>query len=300
MYVSSSFFFFFIGSFRWLQNPTLQAIYPLKSTLNIMRTRQPSLTPMPNVTAFGDADSGYAQLFYDGVEQFYCHADSCTQDVSDSDGSASWHCHNLQCTCRPNTTFCGGVPATDLTEPINGLVGDLDIECGAVDASTNSASCAFKQQTLQQLFGPDGLPLDGCTFGECVRQSVVDNGGNLTDSSSDQSTNGSSLSGGVIAGLAVVGGLVLLALLVLLWGLWLQRKARLSGLKDLDRRRVTLEWVNLTYVIPGSYDRTWGFRSKGGPGEKTILNALTGRVEPGQMMAILGPSGKYSLTRYAI
>ncbi|EKM83122.1 hypothetical protein AGABI1DRAFT_98017 [Agaricus bisporus var. burnettii JB137-S8] len=274
-----------------VNNPTLQAIYPLKSTLNIMRTRQPSLTPVPNVTAFGDTAEAYAQLFYDGVEQFYCHANSCTQEVDDSDGSAKWHCSNLRCTCRPDTTFCGGVPVSDLTIPINGLVGDLDIECGAVDASTNLASCIFKQATLEQLFGPNGLPLDGCTFGECVRQSVIDNGGNLTDTISDGNENGSSLNGGVIAGLAVVGGLVLLALLVLLWGLWAQRKARLSGLKDLDRRRVTLEWTNLTYIVPGSYDRTfWSFGSKGGH-EQTILNALTGRVEPGQMMAILGPSG---------
>ncbi|KAJ3570120.1 hypothetical protein NP233_g4613 [Leucocoprinus birnbaumii] len=276
------------------QNPTLQAIYPLKSTLNIMRTRQPSLTPLPNVTGFGDPNTIYAQLFYDGVEQFYCHADSCTQDVNDSDGSASWHCNNLHCTCRPNTTFCGGVPASDLTSPINGLVDTLDIDCAAVDPSNHSASCTFKQETLVSLFGADGLPLNGCTFGECVQQSVINNGGNLTDPSSSGSTNsGPELSGGVIAGLAVVGGLVLLALLTLLWGLWVQRRARLSGMKDIDRRRVPIEWLDLTYIVPASHSPSFGWFNKGSGdnGDKTILNALSGRVNPGQMMAILGPSG---------
>lgn len=261
-----------------------------------MRTRQPRLSPLPNVTAFGESATVYAQLFYDGVEQFYCRADTCTQEVNDSDGSANWRCNNLQCTCRSGTTFCGGVPASDLTSPINGLVDTLDIECAAVNASTNSASCRFKQKTLQSLFGPNGLTLDGCTFGECVRQSVIDNGGNLTDATSnEQDANGSSLGGGVIAGLAVVGGLVFLALLTLLWGLWLQRKARFSGFKDIDRRRVALEWADLTYIVPGSHNNTfWGWIGRngdGGNGEKTILNALSGRVEPGQMMAILGPSG---------
>lgn len=260
-----------------------------------MRTRQSSLTPLPNTTAFGDAATIYAQLFYDGIEQFYCHADSCTQEVNDSDGSAGWHCNNLQCTCRPGATFCGGMPAMDLTSPINGLIGTLDIDCGAVNASTNSASCKFNQKTLQALFGPGGLTLDGCTFGECVRQSVIDNGGNLTDATTPVDSGGSGLSGGVIAGLAVVGGLVLLALLTLIWGLIQQRAARRSGLKDIDRRKVSLEWLDLTYIIPDSQSRTFGSwfgkKDRNFNGEKTILNALSGRVDPGQMMAILGPSG---------
>jgi len=276
------------------QNPTLQAIYPLKSTLNIMRTRQSSLTPLPNVTAFGASNSVYAQLFYDGVEQFYCQADTCTQQVNDADGSTSWSCHNLECTCRPNTTFCGAVPITDLTSPINGLVGTLNIECASPSPSNHSSSCSFKQQTLTDLFGSDGLSLDSCTFGECVQQSVIDSGGNVTDTTGSMNS-GPGLSGGVIAGLAVVGGLVLFALFTLLWGLLLQRRARLSGWKDIDRWRVALEWIDLTYIIPRSQGLSllrWFGRDNSTDSEKTVLNALNGRVDPGQMMAILGPSGR--------
>lgn len=270
-----------------------------------MRTSQPSLTPLPGVTAFGDAHTVYAQLFYDGVEQFYCQAGTCSQQVSNADGSASWNCNNLHCTCRPNTTFCGGVPASDLSSPINGLTGTLDIECDTEDNSTHLASCQFKQNTLDQLFGANGLPLEGCTFGECVRQSVIDSSGNLADSNSQGQVNtGPELSGGVIAGLAVVGGLVLLALFTLFWGLWLQRKARLSGMKDINRRRAALEWVDLTYIVPTSHGTSLfcllpGVFSKETNGEKTILNALNGRLDPGQMMAILGPSGMCPLSTCA-
>jgi len=218
------------------------------------------------------------------------------QQVNDADGSAFWSCNNLECTCRPNTTFCGAVPITDLTSPINGLVGTLNIECAAPSPSNHSSSCSFKQQTLINLFGSDGLSLDGCTFGECVRQSVIDSGGNVTDTTNGSMSSGPGLSGGVIAGLAVVGGLVLFALSTLLWGLFLQRRARLSGCKDIDRWRVALEWIDLTYIIPRSQGLSllrWFGRDNSNDCEKTVLNALNGRVDPGQMMAILGPSGRF-------
>ena len=111
---------------RVTQNPTLQAIYPLSSTLTILRTLNETFTPQPNATSFGVSGTVYAQLWYAGVEQFYCTASSCTQDAPD-DGTSSWQCHDLACTCRPNTTFCGAVPLTNLTSTIDGLSGDLDI-----------------------------------------------------------------------------------------------------------------------------------------------------------------------------
>ncbi|KAF5371340.1 hypothetical protein D9758_004088 [Tetrapyrgos nigripes] len=270
-----------------VNNPTLQAIYPLKSTLNIIRTVDPSLSPIPNVTSFGDSGTVYAQLFYDGVEQFYCHADSCTQDSS-SGGSDNFDCQNLQCTCRSNTSFCGAIPVSNLTATINSLGGTLSINCDPVDNSTNQATCHFAQTTLSQLFGSSGLTLNGCRFGECVRQSVIDSGGTSTGT---EASSGSGLSGGVIAGLAVVGALLLLALLVLLVGLWKQRKARLAGYTRLRGSGVAVEWKDITYVVPGDRSRWRRKRSDNVNDDKAILDNVSGLVLPGQMMAILGPSG---------
>ncbi|KAH9483668.1 ABC transporter G family member [Psilocybe cubensis] len=271
-------------------NPTLQAIFPLSSTLNIMRTLQPGLSPIPNTTSFGAANTAFAQLFYDGVEQFYCSADSCTQNLNSSGaGSADWQCQNLRCTCRPGTTFCGMIGGA-----INGLGGSLDIECGAVDNSSETATCNFKQATLQSLFGPGGLTLNGCTFGECVRQNAID--GSSANTATDI-TKSKPLSGGVIAGLAVVGALILLSLLLLALGLRSQRAARRRGV-SVERSRASVEWTNLSYTIPGESESVkipiFG-RRKGGATEiytdKVILDNVTGVVKPGQMMAILGPSG---------
>ena len=296
---SFSLSFFFLYGLRLQQNPTLQALYPLSSTLNIMRTIQPGLTPIPNTTSFGTAGSIFAQLFYDGVEQFFCEANSCTQQLGNANNSADWQCSNLQCTCRPNTTFCGGVPASNITGAINTLVGDLDIDCGAVDNSTNTATCNFKQSVLENLFGSSGLTLNGCSFGECVQQGVIDIGSNST-SNSTQSSTATPLDGGVIAGLAVVGALIVLCLFFLFLGLMFQRAARRKGFEDDEKSKVTVEWSQLSYIIPGIGKKNAFLRAfrrvRSDPtavnDDQVILDQVNGKVRPGQMMAILGPSGK--------
>jgi len=288
-----------------MQNPTLQAIYPLDSTLNIVRTLQPSLSPLPNITSFGVSGTVYAQLLYAGVEQFYCHADSCVQSLNTGSTSdrTSWECSNLQCRCRSGTTFCGGVPASNLTSTINTLGGALGVDCGPIDPNSKTSSCFFKQSILQSLFGSQGLALNSCGFGECVRQGVIDSGSNSTAAVGGAGEE-HSLSSGVIAGLAVIGALVLSVLAVLLFGLRAQRVARRSVFLG-ERVKTTVVWSDLTYIIPGSGKESFlqsvgvGAKSKANNpdavnDDKVILDSVSGTVHPGQMMAILGPSGRLS------
>ncbi|KAJ7891204.1 hypothetical protein B0H14DRAFT_3081531 [Mycena olivaceomarginata] len=257
-----------------VNNPTLQVLFPGPSNLNIIRTLQPKLSPLPNTTSLATNGTVFAQLFYTGVEQFYCLADSCTQDLTG--GNTNWECQNLKCTCIPKTTFCGG-------GAINGLGGSLAIECN------NATTCAFKQSTLQSLFGSEGLSLNGCSFGECVAQNVIDTAGG--SNSTDTGGGGTQLSGGVIGGLAAVGALVLLAIVTLVFGLIGQHSARRAKLNVADGS-VALEWSRVSYVVAGPGGRSWfGSRGKGADDDKVVLDAVSGRVAPGQMMAILGPSG---------
>ncbi len=269
------------------QNPTLQAVYPLSSALTILRTLNTSLTPQPNSTSFGSSGSVYVQLWYDGVEQFYCTAGGCSQSVAKSNG-ATWSCSGLQCTCRPGTTFC-------LTSTINGLSGELTISCDPL-AANGTASCSFRQNVLQSVFGSSGLLLSNCAFGECVRQGVIDS---RSDTSRSNGGGGGSLSGGVIAGLAVVGTFIALALLGFFIGWLIQRKQRRQGAGYLADGKgqhggFAVEWSAVTYVVPRSYgSKGWLRRggSRGSADDKIILDGISGRVEPGQLLGVLGPSG---------
>ncbi|KAH9034004.1 hypothetical protein EDB83DRAFT_2417076 [Lactarius deliciosus] len=272
-------------------NPTIQVVYPLSSTLTVLRTLNTTLTPQYNATSFGASGSAYVQLWYDGVEQFYCAADGCTQSISASKG-VTWTCSNLQCTCRPGAAFCGG-GKLNLTNTIDSLNGELTLACDPLSAS-GTASCSFQQSVLKNVFGTAGLSLTGCNFGECVRQDVID----TSATSSDASSNGNSLSGGVIGGLAAVGALIALVLFGLLIGWWTRRKQRRLGVTYIGEGKgrhggFAVEWSDVSYVVPQAGSSRSSLRLGGSKSldDKVILEGISGRVEPGQLLGILGPSG---------
>lgn len=316
---------------------TLQAIFPLSSTLTITRSLDPSKTP-GGVSALTQAGlvnangSIWAQLWYQGVEQFYCQAGGCSQTVGPESGSSTnasiWTCPSLSCTCRPGTDICGGGFAKnvsvrgeriilinsqsttpDLTPVINALSGQLVIDCSP------RGTCAFKQTFLNNLFGNDGLQLSSCSFGECVQQYVIDQALNI-----ETVVASSSLSGGVIAGLAVVGAILLLIIAGVIWGFILRNKARKgmrtdgvlpkSGGVGITWSGVGYEVLNTNISNTSMYDRsvTWlkgrsgpsssSERSRGveggnvGPnGGKVVLRNAGGMLPAGGFCCILGPSG---------
>lgn len=202
----------------------------------------------------------------------------------------------MACTCIPNATFCSG--SFDLSGTINNLSGQLTIGCKP------DGTCSFSQSFLNKLFGAQGLAMTDCTFGECVRQNVIDQAMGLVGVSSG---GGNGLSGGVIAGLAVVGALLVLALAAFLRGYFRQRRARKRPLVENDdglfggppKRGVGIAWSGVGYVVRDDKNAgvrarlmgAIGIRSRGKDTGRVVLDNVGGKLSPGGFCCILGPSG---------
>lgn len=139
-----------------------------------------------------------------------------------------------------------------------------------------------------------------CIWG--VSQSVIDTITSNSTGSANVGGGGKSLSGSVIAGLAVVGGLIALALLFLVHGWIRQRQARKRGADGADKRGgVAVNWTDINYFVAGNGEGSWPTtflrrrRVRGVLNDhKVVLDAVSGHVAPGEMMAIMGPSGEIS------
>ena len=168
--------------------------------------------------------------------------------------------------------------------------------------NTSGTPCSFSQQVLRGLFGSQGLSLSGCTFGECVAQSVIDTA--TSSNTTSVSTSGQQLSTGVVAGLAVVGAIIAAFLAVLIFGKVSQRQAAKRGPNMMQRGGIGVRWQDVGYTSPVAVGMSWGKNGKSRDAErgekkygggKVILDALgsNGIVRPGEMLAILGPSGEH-------
>ncbi|KIK59071.1 hypothetical protein GYMLUDRAFT_170096 [Collybiopsis luxurians FD-317 M1] len=100
-------------------------------------------------------------------------------------------------------------------------------------------------------------------------------------------SSSSSLNPGVIGGVGVVVGQLVLIAVLWLFGWLAQRRARRAGYDRSGSGNVSVEWTNVSYMVPASTSRLWKNNSE----NKVILDSVSGCVKPGQMMAILGPSG---------
>lgn len=330
------------GAWTWTEgfascqvvNPTLQGVFTGSTILTIQKTVDPS----ESLSApYGANGTMTAQLWYAPltgnttmVEQFFCAADSCVQgnrtavqstsSSFGSNGTVDWTCQNLRCTCIPGTTFCGasGAPI-DLTQTIDSLSDTLDITC---DAATGT-ECAFKQSVLMTLFGASGLALSGCKWGECILPNTINTLASALAGSSTAAVQGSSLSGGVIAGLAVLGAVVVALLALLAVGYRNQRVAqRRARSKQLNESAVYpdsaassgtsgssgkgaasaplppvgLAWTNLSYHL-ATRRRRLPLPGHAGSGHRhvnegrAILTSLTATIAGGSFVSILGPSG---------
>ncbi len=298
---------------------TVNGVYPGEMRMTLSKTYQTDDFAHTGLATWPEQqNTALSQVWLDGVEQFYCQAAGCTArnstetlDPQARFGSSLWTCSSLQCYCIPGTTMCGK-GQLDLSPVINQLNGTLTMPCDYLDPTNPTAvsHCAFRGELLNNFLGSQGLPLDQCQFGSCITQAELDTF--WATGSGESSSNGSrsGLSNAVIAGLVILGVAVAAIAALLLIGLWQQRKARRLP-KGAIAEPLGLQWYNnLTYAVP---DTSVGLRrrkptpsaeqlaetvpstpfhaSSASGGDLTVLRNSSGRIEPGCMVAVLGPSG---------
>ncbi|SJX65413.1 related to ADP1-ABC transporter [Sporisorium reilianum f. sp. reilianum] len=311
-----------------VKQPTVNGVYPGEMRMTLSKTYKPDSFAATGLASWAEqSNTALSQVWLDGVEQFYCQAAGCSARNSSSTlspesnaalGSSLWTCTSLQCYCIPGTMMCGK-GQLDLSPVINNLNGTLTMPCDYVDPNNATATshCAFRGELLNNFLGQEGLPLANCQFGSCVTQSELDTFYATGSGEGDSQQSGSSLSHAVIAGLVILGVAVAAILGLLLFGFWQQRKARRLP-KGPGRGPVGLQWQNLNYAVPAKTGLGSRRRDKKVDGQLeevlpssgldddcvahldssssskkslAVVRNSSGRIQPGAMVAVLGPSG---------
>ncbi|UZJ56274.1 hypothetical protein CBS101457_005594 [Exobasidium rhododendri] len=302
-----------------VDQPTLSALFPGKITLTAIKVANVPDWDTTGLSSWNaSANSSYSQVFLDGIEQSTgCSSTNTTSSVGSSAilGTENWSCDTLQCYCIPSSKICSN-PSFSLASVIDGLSGELDFPCDYLDPSQSTTSCAFKSTTLNQFVGTAGLPLKNCTFGQCLSQYALEQDW-IAASQIAAVAKGSHLSGGVVAGLTLLGVAIAALLAVFGWGYMLLRAARKGILVD-DGKAVGLGWENIHYrvkgvrhssAVPLLFKRRRGSRSReredsyelgtmqtleGEANDRShglILNNVSCQAEPGLLTIIIGASG---------
>ncbi|CDU22090.1 related to ADP1-ABC transporter [Sporisorium scitamineum] len=310
-----------------VKQPTVNGVYPGEMRMTLSKTYNPDSFSTTGLASWPEqSNTALSQVWLDGVEQFYCQASGCSARNSSSTlspqgdaalGSSLWTCTSLQCYCIPGTTMCGK-RQLDLSPVINNLNGTLTMPCDYVDPNdaTATSHCAFRGELLNNFLGQEGLPLDNCQFGSCVTQSELDTFYATGSGEGDSQQSGPSLSKAVVAGLVILGVALAAILGLLLFGFWQQTKARRLP-KGPGKAPVGLQWENLNYAVPtntrlrrrrnkekndaplaevlpssGFDDHVAHLDSpSSNTNGLTVLRNSSGRIQPGNMVAVLGPSG---------
>jgi len=220
-------------------------------------------------------------VWVDQRESFYCDLKECdwTLDTQHDKNVTDYQCKKVDCECVPGRTLCGEGGTIDLSEFLKeGITGPATFQC---DSSKSNDQCLFSEvnmnQVITDIFGDPTILLN-CNSGECLHKSEV------PGYTRPVKIINKPLIAGVIAGCALFIVMVVLGL----W--WAGRRAnQRRGLgaihlpEDDDEaigiltghKPAALHFCEVSYQLNG----------------KQILEGVRGAVGPGEVMAIMGPSG---------
>ncbi|SJX61788.1 related to ABC transporter protein [Sporisorium reilianum f. sp. reilianum] len=221
------------------------------------------------------------QFWIGGRESFYCGLDDCqeTIEIGSSFNKTSYDCKKVSCQCIPDRMLCGESGSIDISEFLTEEIkGPGKMSCKA-DAD-GVRRCRFEEPGMNGLisdvFGDEAIFIT-CKSGECIHYSQVP--GYQVPIAPEKPVTWV-----VISAIAAI--LLVVVSISLLWMLGRHYKddeVRLGSVRlpeeevDLmkDHIPAALHWENVGYRI----------------GSRALLDGITGSVQPGEVMAIVGASG---------
>jgi hypothetical protein len=220
-------------------------------------------------------------VWVDQKESFYCDLEECDWKLlpSHDRNVTTYQCKKVRCECIPGQTLCGEGGTIDLSDFLqHEIKGPAEFSC---DSSKTNDQCIFSEDNMNKvitsIFGDETILLN-CNSGECLHKSEV------PGYHRPIKTINKPLIAGVIASSALFVVIVILGL----W--WMGRKAsQRRGLGPIslpeddddalklltEHTPAALHFSDISYQLYG----------------KVILEGVRGAVDPGQVMAIMGPSG---------
>ncbi|KAK1245801.1 hypothetical protein MKX07_004870 [Trichoderma sp. CBMAI-0711] len=219
------------------------------------------------------------QFWVDEIESFYCHLSDCTSGAqyTNDKNTTAYKCDHISCSCIPGRMMCGKDGSLDLTDFLDQAIkGPGRFECSQKGGGAHD--CAFKEPEMDNLIvsliGDSSILLD-CQAGECLYETEVPGYHRPVKQ----------INTPLIAG--VIGGCALFLAAVIIGTWYLSRRRlhygaiRLEDSDDestklmVDHKPAALYFQNVTYTLNG----------------KQILSGIQGICQPGEVTAIMGPSG---------